>query len=397
MHASDILQKCFADVFGQMHASRVRVVIGAVQALVSCRRLVLMDLARAWPGAQRVRAPLKKLDRLLSNPHLQQERSLLYGHIVRWLVRTDQPVIVVDWSTLKEDESWHLLRAGLAVQGRTLTLYEEVHPQCDSQSPRVHRVFLNRLHQLLPSSCRPIIITDAGFRCPWFFEVQKLGWHWVGRARNHVCVKTAEHSTWRLLKDFLHGPQTAVRYGAIQLVRAKPFQCQMLRYRQALKGRKHRTARGTISQHKDSRAVARSQREPWLLVYSNSLQHLPLQRIVNLYKKRMQIELGFRDLKSPRYGCAFHYSLTRKGPRLAMLLLLLALASVLAWLQGVALAHAKRTSHCDYAPSSKRAGYSIVRIGWESLRRGQAPPAHFAKLGIRRVPAWLATFLIVPA
>lgn len=397
MHAIDILQKCFADVFVQMHAARVRVLVGAVEALISCRRLVLMDLARAWPGAQRVRAPLKKLDRLLSNAHLQQERTLLYGQIVRWLVRTDQPVIVVDWSTLKEDESWHLLRAGLAVQGRTLTLYEEVHPQCDSQSPRVHRAFLNRLQQLLPSSCRPIIITDAGFRCPWFLEVEKLGWHWVGRVRNHVCVKVEEHSTWRLLKDFLQGNQKEVRYGAVQLVRAKPFECQMLRYHRALKGRKHRTARGTISQHKDSRAAARSQREPWLLVYANSLQHLPLQKIVSLYKKRMQIELGFRDLKSPRYGCAFRFSLTRKGPRLAMLLLLLALASLLAWLQGVALVHAKRTAHCDHAPSSKHDGYSIVRIGWESLLRSQAPPPHLAKLGIRGVPAWLAPFLIVPA
>lgn len=396
MHASDILQKCFADVFGQMHATRVRVLIGAVQALVSCRRLVLMDLARAWPGAQRVRAPLKKLDRLLSNPHLQQERSLLYGQIVRWLVRTDQPVIIVDWSTLKEDESWHLLRAGLAVRGRTLTLYEEVHPQCNNQSRRVHREFLERLQQLLPAHCRPIIITDAGFRCPWFIDVEKLGWHWVGRVRNHVCVKLGKHSRWRLLKGLLQGTQKWVLYGAVQLVRATPFDCQMLRYRQALKGRKHRTARGTISQHKDSRAAARSQREPWLLVYSNSLAHLPSQKIVNLYKKRMQIELGFRDLKSPRYGCAFHYSLTRKGPRLAMLLLLHALAGLLAWLQGVALTHAKRTAHCDNAPSSKRAGYSIVRIGWESLQRNQPPPPLLVKLGIHRTPAWLASSLVNP-
>ena len=30
------------------------------------RRLTLVDLARAWPDAQRVRAPLKALDRLLN-------------------------------------------------------------------------------------------------------------------------------------------------------------------------------------------------------------------------------------------------------------------------------------------------------------------------------------------
>lgn len=397
MHAATVLQKCFADVFVQMHATRVRVLVGAVVALLNCRRLVLMELARAWPGAQRVRAPLKKLDRLLSNPHLQQERLMLYGEIARWLVRTDEPVIIVDWSTLKEDESWHLLRAGLAVRGRTLTLYEEVHPQCDNQSPHVHRAFLKRLQQLLPAQCRPIIITDAGFRCPWFLEVQALGWHWIGRVRNHVCVKLDKHRPWHLLQSLLKGTQRLTLYGAIQLVRAKPFDCQMLRYCQQSKGRKHRTARGTISRNKDSRAAARSHREPWLLVYSNSLQHATPMKIVNLYKRRMQIELSFRDLKSARYGCAFRYSLTRKGPRLAMLLLLQALAGLLAWLQGVALTHTDCTAHCNIYTHPKRACYSIVRIGWESLRRNQIPPPLLAQLQLRPLCAWLTPFLVVRA
>lgn len=390
MHANDILQKCFADVLVQMHAARVRVLVDAVLALISCRRLVLMELARAWPGAERVRAPLKRLDRLLSNPHLQRERELLYGQMVRWLVRTAEPVIIVDWSTLKEDESWHVLRAGLAMRGRTLTLYEEVHPQREAQSPNVHRAFLKRLKQLLPAHCRPIIVTDAGFRCPWFLQVQALGWHWVGRVRNHVCVKPGKRGSWRLLKEFLDGSQKWVLYGTVQLVRAAPFECQMLRYRQSLKGRKHRTVRGTISQTKESRAAARAQREPWLLVYSNSLQHAKPLQIVNLYKKRMQIELGFRDLKSARYGCAFRHSLTRKGTRLAVLLLVHALASFLAWLQGLALTHTQRTEHCTIRSHAKRACYSIVRIGWESLRRNQTAPPLLAALTIRRLPAWLS-------
>lgn len=122
MHAHLVLQKCFVDVFSRMHAARVRAVVGAVSALLQCRRLVRMDLARAWPGAARVSAPLKCVDRLLSNRHLQRERFALYAHRARWVVRSAQPVIVVDWSTLKADESAPLLRAALAVGGRTLTL-----------------------------------------------------------------------------------------------------------------------------------------------------------------------------------------------------------------------------------------------------------------------------------
>src|SRR5690606_8249709 len=117
MHAREILQKCFADVFHAMHAARVEVLSLAIQALLSARRLVLMDLARAWPEAERVRAPLKRLDRLLSNPRLHQERLGLYRALAHRAIQRPDPLIVVDWSVLKPDESWHLIRAALAVGG----------------------------------------------------------------------------------------------------------------------------------------------------------------------------------------------------------------------------------------------------------------------------------------
>lgn len=393
MHAAAVLQKCFADVFSGMHAARVQVLGQAVLALLSCRRLVLMDLARAWPQAERVRGPLKALDRLLSNPHLQCERLRVYAQIARWTVRCPEPLIVVDWSTLKANESWHLLRAALAVGGRTLTLYEEVHPQRAAQSPRVHRAFLKRLHGLLPAGSRPIILTDAGFRCPWFAEVEALGWRWIGRVRNAVCVRGAENSAWQALSHWLQGPAKLRAFGAVQLVRARPFACQLLRYRQCLRGRKHRTVRGQVCLSKASRAAARGQREPWLLVYCNALAHAEPMRIVNLYAKRMQIELSFRDLKSERYGCAFRHSLTRKGPRIAILLLLHAMACFLAWLQGSALCQRSQTGHCAAQPRASHAQYSVVRIGWESLRRRHPPSPLLLRLTPRSKAAWFTAAL----
>jgi hypothetical protein len=393
MHASQILQKYFVDVFAQMHAGRVRVVVGAVVALMQCRRLVLMELARAWPGAERVRAPLKKLDRLLSNPHLKAERSVLYEQIVRLCVRTAEPIIVVDWSTLKADESWHLLRAALALKGRTLTLYEEVHPQQDAQSPRIHRAFLKRLHQLMPSSARPIIVTDAGFQTPWFAAVEALGWHFVGRVRNRVNVKQGARP-WKLLQVLMMGTCKVQCFGAVHLARRQPYACQLLRYRQDRYGRKHRRVRGKICSTHHSRAMARGQREPWMLAYSNGLSEATPLRIVNLYRQRMQIELSFRDLKSQRYGCGLRNSLTRKGHRLAALLLLHALASLIAWLQGIALTHLQRIMHCAIRSNAPRASYSVVRIGWESLRRHQPVVPLLAELSRRHLPTWLAPHLV---
>lgn len=392
MHAASVLQKCFADVFASMHAGRVRVLTGAVCALLSSRRLVLMDLARAWPGAERVRAPLKRLDRLLSNRHLHAEQLPLYTHMARLLVRSATPVIIVDWSTLKDNESWHVLRAGLAVGGRTVTVYEEVHSQRKQQSPAVHRAFLQCLKQVLPTQTRPIIVTDAGFRCPWFSAVEALGWHWVGRVRNQVCVRSDEQAPWRLLCSLLTRTAKLRLFGTVQLVRKNPFTCQLLRYYQPLKGRKHRTVRGRVSRNTHSRAAARSRREPWLLAYSNSLQTFNAVHIVNLYKRRMQIELSFRDLKCPRYGCAFRHSLTRKGARVAVLLLLLALASFLAWVQGLAAVHLQQTLHCVIRLRRERARYSLWRIGWESLQR-QSPSPPFQQWTLNSLAACFAMHL----
>jgi hypothetical protein len=66
MRASRVLQKCLSGGLHAMHATRLRVLLRAVEALLVGRRLTLMDVARSWPGAERVRAPLKAFDRLLS-------------------------------------------------------------------------------------------------------------------------------------------------------------------------------------------------------------------------------------------------------------------------------------------------------------------------------------------
>ena len=95
---------------------------------------------------------------------------------------------------------------------------------------------------------------------------------------------------------------------------------------------------------------------------------LSARQLVALYARRMQIESSFRDLKSHRYGQAFEDSLTRKGPRIEVLLLLSALAAFATWLVGMAC----EASGIDQwlAPfRSKRRLYSVIRLGREALVR----------------------------
>lgn len=112
MRATEVLQRCLADALEPMHALRERVLLKAVEALAAGWRLTLIDLARRWPGAVRVRAPLKALDRLLSNRRLHAECLSLHASMARWLLRGPRPLIVIDWSDLKADKSWCLPKQG---------------------------------------------------------------------------------------------------------------------------------------------------------------------------------------------------------------------------------------------------------------------------------------------
>lgn len=91
MRATEVLQKCLGDALNRMHALRARTLLHAVEALTHGRRLTLMDLARSWPGAERVRASLKALDRLLGNRHLHAEREHIYRRMTRWLCAAASP------------------------------------------------------------------------------------------------------------------------------------------------------------------------------------------------------------------------------------------------------------------------------------------------------------------
>ncbi|MHB8405158.1 MAG: IS4 family transposase [Gammaproteobacteria bacterium] len=369
MHAATVLQKCLGGVFEPMHAARRQALLGAVTALLNSRRLILMELARAWPGALRVRAPLKRLDRLLGNPHLAGEAPRCYAAMARWLVRTSQPIVVVDWSELKADGRWQLLRAGIPVGSRTLTVLEAVYPEQEKNAPRVERQFLERLRSVLPQGVKPIIVTDAGFRAPWFRAVRSLGWDYVGRLRHRALVQLGPGTSWianrRLHTRARSRPQ---RFRDVHIVRNEPWRCDLVLLRRHRRGRRHLNAHGTPAHSHKSLKAARAQREPWLL--ATSLTGFSSRQIVAIYAKRMQIEQSFRDLKSARYGCAFRYSLTRTAPRLAMLLLLHALATFVAYLAALASDRSTAVRYGGILTVRVHRHYSRLRLGWEALRRG---------------------------
>jgi hypothetical protein len=356
-----------------MHALREAVLLRSVEGLIAGQRLTLTDVARAWPGAERIKAPLKAFDRLLSNRYLHAEHEGIYADMARWLLRGERPVIVIDWSDLKPDRSWCLLRAAVPVGGRTLSVLEMVFAGKQQGSPAAEKRLLRRLAALMPAHARPILVTDAGFRNPWFREVSALGWDWVGRLRGTTLVKPVDvedqNDQWVTCRA-LHplACEKPRMLPAMHINRSRPLDCSLAVYRKPVKGRKHITLHGKVARSKLSRQCAAREREPWLIIASPGLSDMSARQLVALYGRRMQIEASFRDLKSHRYGHGFEDSLTRKGRRLGVLLLVNAMATFAQWLAGLG-CEATGIDQWLYPAKRRRKLYSTIRVGREALIR----------------------------
>ena len=263
------------------------------------------------------------MDRLLGNLKIQRARLRLYGEVARsWLDGIDQPLLVVDWSDITPDQRWHLLRASVAVEGRSVTLYEEVHAQKDYGSRVVHRRFLSRLADMLPAACRPIVMTDAGFRSTWFNLVNERHWFWVGRIRGKDMIRCS-NAPWRKCREFYPEAQATVQeYPQADYVRSHPTPCRIVLVKRPVRGRSCQNRIGRRSRANHSLKAARSAHEPWMLACSPGLSHLRGEAIVALYAQRMRIEQSFRDTKNERYGLGLHAARSRSGARFEMLLLI---------------------------------------------------------------------------
>jgi hypothetical protein len=212
-----------------MHKARSARLLSAVEALVAGRRLTLTDLARSWPGAIWMHAPLKALDRLLSNRRMVDALLPLHQAMALWLLRGPHPIILVDWADLKRDGRWALLRAAVPIGGRSLTLYEQVFPIKRIGQPKAQQEFLLRLQKVVPVGLVPILVTDAGFRSDWFRVVRGLGWEFIGRLRNNTKVRSMRQRLWRACST-LHGAAStqAADLGRHLIVEGNPFECRLV-------------------------------------------------------------------------------------------------------------------------------------------------------------------------
>ena len=180
MHTVKVLHKLLHQSVPSIHSVRLNTFLSAIQALTQGARASVTSLGRGLDGKVYDKHKIKRIDRLLSNRFLYYERLGIYKALTqKILAGLPEPIIAIDWSPLCADQSRQLLRAAIPVGGRSLTLYEEVHPRSKLGNRKIQHQFLDQLALMIPASCCPIIVADSGFRTPFYRYVEKLNWHWV--------------------------------------------------------------------------------------------------------------------------------------------------------------------------------------------------------------------------
>jgi hypothetical protein len=132
-----------------------------VTAALKSKKLSLTNLGSAMDLPIKERSSIRRVDRFLGNKNLYGEKEAIYEAISRHVLgKKTRPNIIVDWSNVP-NTTCHVLRASVAASGRSITLYQEVHPEKKLGTAKVQKNFLNKLKGILPPECKPVIITDG--------------------------------------------------------------------------------------------------------------------------------------------------------------------------------------------------------------------------------------------
>lgn len=371
MHSHVLLHKLLVKALPSVHKKRIGAVTNAVEALMVGKKLTLTLLGRNMQGAGKERHHVRKMDRLLGNPLLHEDLPLIYEAKARLLLSSmPSALILVDWSATDKRKDFHILRASMSIQGRSEVIYQEVHEDCCLNNHKIHKAFLRNVKTVLPDRLAVTIVTDAAFCNPWFKEVTRLGWDFIGRTKSTVNYSSGDKSHWQQCETlYSQATDKANWVKNCVLTKTNPIPCHIVHYKSEIKGRVRKTRGGKKAQNTESKRMAIRQRTPWVLVTSLPPEKVSARQVVQLYKKRMQIEEDFRDTKSTRYGFSLRESMSKNPKRLEVLLLIAMLATFTCWL--LALEARAKKLHYDYQANTirERTVLSSVYLGCQLARR----------------------------
>jgi hypothetical protein len=257
-----------------------------------------------------------------------------------------------------------VLVAAAPIGGRALPIYLEVHPQKKLGNAAVEDRFLKALSQVLPAGCVPTVVSDAGYKGPFFDSVVAQNWHFVGRVRGTAKALPPGGSAAISKEEFYAQatvtPQDLGRFG---LFIGDPISCRLVLVRK----RRKPGPKLPPPKCKEERELRQAALDPWLL--ATSITSGKAADIVSLYARRMQIEETFRDAKNHRFGWCLSDARTSTHQRTLILLLLACFAIAIATLIGLR-AEAAGAHRAYQANTSRQRVLSLFVLACAMLQRG---------------------------
>lgn len=316
--------------------ARVNSLLTASNALIRSNELSLTAIGRCLEGLTSVKHKIKRIDRLLGNQKLHSERDSIYRALFKGLfAKLPCYVVAVDWSGCCNREHW-LLRASLLVDGRAIPIYNTVVTQDNQEKEHIHNQFLDVLATMLPANKTVYIVTDGGFKTPWFKKIESLGWYYLGRVRGRIFGKV-DGSSWCSVSELGKNANIKAKKlgdGLLGKTSKSQVSCSFVSYKGKAKNR-HKIKQRNKGIYPDAERTYKSiAKEPWILV-TNDSKLSPMKAVI-YYSKRMQIEQNFRDDKSQRYGFSWHHSQTQNSERISILCLIACIATLVLWVIGFA-------------------------------------------------------------
>jgi len=337
MSINDLIHSQLEEFCPEIHVKRLQAVMDVAAGLTKSKQLTIVEIGRHLKGDIDLKYRIKKVDRLLGNKNLYFELHSLYtglsNYVFNYLAQDKYLPIVVDLCFLKDTHDIQMLSAEVATQGRSLPLYREVFKIGELKGRE--KEFISKLSNCIPCDRDVLIIMDAGFGDDWFEAIESQNWYWLVRARSGKHIKLSDKEEWKEASE-LFGRATirAKGYENAYITQSKPRPCRVVMKKGPIKSKRKKPSILPRNYNAANGGYQRLAKEPWILV-TNLPSIYDTTKILYSYKKRMQIEESFRDIKSTRYGLGSRYIQTRCIYRWGVAMLLAAIAQITLWVIGV--------------------------------------------------------------
>lgn len=322
----------------EIYETRLDALMDVAVALQKSNDLSLTRMGRELEGAGDIKHKIKKVDRLEGNKYLHGELHKIYKglskYVLQYLTQDKSLPIVLDLCFVKDDYDIQMLSAEAATKGRSIPLYREVFNKGSLKTKA--KSFIDSVSSMIPKGREVVVIMDAGFFEDWYQAIEAVGWYWICRTRKGKSVKFSDSLDWISIEEFIGKvSKNTKNYSGVLLTKRHKHECRIITTTNKSIGKKRRrTLRGDKQRKVGSSRYLESAKEPWILA-TNLPESTHGVKVVNLYKKRMQIEESFRDMKSHQYGLCGRYIRTTDIYRWGVKMLLASIVQIMYWILGI--------------------------------------------------------------